>query len=96
MNKLGRGATAKIMQFVVAKKATDDSRIPSRLTDFEPLTAQQATVTREFEFKRGGAERDGMSLWNVVVKFYGYGKYVFHCHNLEHEDMAMMDNFEVV
>ncbi|MEV8442051.1 multicopper oxidase domain-containing protein, partial [Actinosynnema sp. NPDC051121] len=24
----------------------------------------------------------------------GYaGKYVFHCHNLEHEDMAMMANF---
>jgi spore coat protein A len=27
----------------------------------------------------------------------GYrGKYVFHCHNLEHEDMMMMANFEVV
>ena len=24
------------------------------------------------------------------------GRYVFHCHNLEHEDMAMMANFEVV
>ena len=29
--------------------------------------------------------------------FEGYrGKYVFHCHNLEHEDMMMMANFEVV
>lgn len=27
----------------------------------------------------------------------GYkGRYGFHCHNLEHEDMAMMANFEVV
>ncbi|MBO0810549.1 MAG: multicopper oxidase family protein [Microlunatus sp.] len=34
---------------------------------------------------------------DVLIKFEGYrGKYVFHCHNLEHEDMAMMDNFEVV
>jgi spore coat protein A len=34
---------------------------------------------------------------NVLVKFSGYrGRYVFHCHNLEHEDMAMMANFEVV
>ena len=24
------------------------------------------------------------------------GRYVFHCHNLEHEDMMMMANFEVV
>ena len=33
----------------------------------------------------------------VLVRFDGYrGKYVFHCHNLEHEDMMMMANFEVV
>jgi spore coat protein A len=33
----------------------------------------------------------------IVVRFEGYrGRYVFHCHNLEHEDMAMMGNFEVV
>ena len=34
---------------------------------------------------------------SVLAKFEGYrGRYVFHCHNLEHEDMAMMGNFEVV
>jgi spore coat protein A len=34
---------------------------------------------------------------NIIVPFSGYrGRYVFHCHNLEHEDMAMMGNFEVV
>ncbi len=33
----------------------------------------------------------------LLVKFDGFrGKYVFHCHNLEHEDMMMMANFEVV
>jgi spore coat protein A, manganese oxidase len=33
----------------------------------------------------------------VISRFDGYrGKYVFHCHNLEHEDMMMMANFEVV
>jgi spore coat protein A len=31
----------------------------------------------------------------IAIKFDGFaGKYVFHCHNLEHEDMAMMANFE--
>lgn len=34
---------------------------------------------------------------SILVRFEGYrGRYVFHCHNLEHEDMRMMANFEVV
>lgn len=41
-------------------------------------------------FMRGGNVR-------IIARFSGYrGKYVFHCHNLEHEDMMMMENFEVV
>lgn len=33
----------------------------------------------------------------LLIRFDGYrGKYVVHCHNLEHEDMMMMANFEVV
>ncbi|MFG2296054.1 multicopper oxidase family protein [Streptomyces sp. NPDC048603] len=33
----------------------------------------------------------------VLARFDGYrGRYMMHCHNLEHEDMAMMANFRVV
>ena len=33
----------------------------------------------------------------VLVKFTGFkGRYMLHCHTLEHEDMAMMANFTVV
>jgi FtsP/CotA-like multicopper oxidase with cupredoxin domain len=33
----------------------------------------------------------------VLVKFTGFkGRYMLHCHNLEHEDMAMMVNFRTV
>ncbi|MFF3438618.1 multicopper oxidase family protein [Streptosporangium sp. NPDC002721] len=33
----------------------------------------------------------------VLVRFEGFrGRYMMHCHNLEHEDMAMMADFEVV
>lgn len=33
----------------------------------------------------------------IITRFDGYrGRYVFHCHNLEHEDMMMMGNFDVV
>jgi spore coat protein A, manganese oxidase len=32
----------------------------------------------------------------VLARFDGYrGRYMMHCHNLEHEDMAMMANFDV-
>jgi len=33
----------------------------------------------------------------VLIRFDAYrGKYLIHCHKLEHEDMGMMSNFEVV
>ncbi|MFI7700266.1 multicopper oxidase family protein [Nonomuraea sp. NPDC049480] len=34
---------------------------------------------------------------DVLARFTGYpGRYMLHCHNLEHEDMAMMADFDVV
>jgi FtsP/CotA-like multicopper oxidase with cupredoxin domain len=34
---------------------------------------------------------------DLAVRYAGYrGKYLMHCHNLEHEDMLMMVNVEVV
>jgi blue copper oxidase len=33
----------------------------------------------------------------VLIRFDSYkGQYVMHCHKLEHEDMGMMSNFEVI
>jgi len=38
-----------------------------------------------------------MGTASIIAKFSDYtGKYVMHCHNLEHEDMAMMARFDVV
>ncbi len=40
----------------------------------------------------GGDEKDV----KLLIKFAHYtGRYAFHCHNLEHEDMRMMGQFEV-
>jgi len=40
---------------------------------------------------------DSGMVTSVIVKFEGYtGKYVWHCHMLEHEDNEMMRPFEVV
>ncbi|MGR6922218.1 multicopper oxidase family protein [[Actinomadura] parvosata] len=34
---------------------------------------------------------------DVLARFDGYrGRYLLHCHNLEHEDMAMMADFDVI
>ncbi|MEU9024004.1 multicopper oxidase family protein [Actinomadura sp. NPDC048394] len=33
----------------------------------------------------------------IITRFDGYrGRYLFHCHNAEHEDMGMMANIEVI
>ncbi|MEV3982350.1 multicopper oxidase family protein [Nonomuraea sp. NPDC049758] len=40
--------------------------------------------------------RPGESV-EIITRFDGYrGRYLFHCHNAEHEDMAMMANLQVV
>jgi spore coat protein A, manganese oxidase len=163
-NLAGSDTTGDVMQFRVGGDEPDDTRIPTRLVEYERLDPQNAVRTRTFSFTN--AEYNGESRWlvngqpfdpqrmdahpalgsteiwylktdvshpihlhlapfqvlsqggrprstdagwkdtldlgagrvaRVIVRFDGYkGRYVFHCHNLEHEDMAMMANFEVV
>ncbi|MGA8114737.1 MAG: multicopper oxidase domain-containing protein [Actinocatenispora sp.] len=164
-NRLGSGRTARVMRFRVTRRASDDSRVPARLCDFETLSAGRAVTTRRFDFRLTSG--DGGKRWTVngqvfdpstylarprlgtverwvfssdfhhpvhthlahfqvvsrdnrppsaadagwkdvvdlrpyevvevLVRFTGFrGRYMLHCHNLEHEDMAMMGNFQVV
>jgi FtsP/CotA-like multicopper oxidase with cupredoxin domain len=38
----------------------------------------------------------GEEMVRVIVRFDAYeGMFLFHCHNLEHEDEGMMINFEI-
>jgi spore coat protein A len=38
-----------------------------------------------------------MTVTRIIVKFEGFaGRYVWHCHMLEHEDNEMMRPFEVL
>jgi FtsP/CotA-like multicopper oxidase with cupredoxin domain len=63
----------------------------------------RAVVTRDFLFqndagrigwKISGQPYDPAQFAEIVVRFTDYaGRFVFHCHNLEHEDMAMMADF---
>jgi hypothetical protein len=50
------------------------------------------SVTNRREFLRKSVATAGL-----IAKFDGYaGRYVFHCHMLEHEDNDMMRPYEVV
>jgi len=162
VNKIGNDTTGHVMRFDVVRKAADDSSVPARLVEREPLSAP-SSVTRTIKFSRSGPKLETWSIngngfdpnridakvslgsterwliksnahhpvhihlghfqvlsrngkdprpsdagWKdtvdvlpeeeveIGIRFAGYrGRYVFHCHNLEHEDMAMMANLEV-
>ncbi|MGP3967378.1 multicopper oxidase family protein [Streptomyces sp. 6N223] len=165
VNGLGSGGTGQVMRFRVVRPARDDSRIPDRLAEFEPLTPPAGARMRTFRFTRGavgdhrgwtingtsftpgGSLADSplgeVEIWRLVtdvhhpvhvhldpfqvlrrngrepsdydggwkdtvdirpaevvdiaVRFTDYaGRFVMHCHNLEHEDMAMMGTVRTV
>jgi spore coat protein A len=161
VNRFGSGATAVVLRFRVTRRATDDTRIPAKLAEIEPLDPARAVTTRTMLFSDHGGTmgwqingqpfsptyananpRLGTTeVWRlisdfhhpihlhlvhfqvlsrglngpgeydagrkdtidlrpaeeaaIIARFDDYaGRFVFHCHNLEHEDMAMMGNFE--
>jgi FtsP/CotA-like multicopper oxidase with cupredoxin domain len=165
VNGLDAGRAGKVMRFRVVRKAADDSRVPERLAELEPLVPPPGAPRRVFRFTRGGVgghrgwaingtsfdpntsladirlgetevwrfvtdvhhpvhvhldafqvlRRDGREprdydagwkdtvdvrpaeVVDVAVRFSDHaGRFVFHCHNLEHEDMAMMGTIRTV
>jgi spore coat protein A len=165
VNGLDTGRAGQVMRFRVVRKAADDSRLPDRLAEIEPLVPPTGAPQRIFRFTRGevgdhkGWTINGTSfdpntsladiplgeteVWrfvtdvhhpvhvhlnafqvlrrgsegpsrydggwkdtvdvrpaevvDVAVRFADHpGRFVFHCHNLEHEDMAMMATIRTV
>jgi spore coat protein A len=175
-NRADQGPMGEVMRFDVVRAARDDSSVPAKLADVEPLRPEQAVRERTFVFAGsftrahglfppmawtingkefdpsrvdaaprlgdveiwrlvnhnfgplGGdhpvhvhlvnfqiLERDGRKPgiyergWKdtvflkkgeearVIMRFAGYkGKYMLHCHNLQHEDCAMMTTYQTV
>ncbi|HVL85797.1 MAG TPA: multicopper oxidase domain-containing protein [Pseudonocardia sp.] len=162
---LGRGSTADVLRLRVVRRSRDDSAIPARLAEVEPLVPAPGASVRTFRFTRGAVgDHHGWTIngrafdpessladvalgetevwrfvtdvhhpvhvhldpfqvlrrrggppgpfdagWkdtvdlrpsevvDVAVRFTRYrGRYVLHCHNLEHEDMAMMATVRTV
>ncbi|MFG2004053.1 multicopper oxidase domain-containing protein [Spirillospora sp. NPDC048911] len=166
VNRLGSGRTRDVMAFRVARKATDDSRVPRVLSNDLPAWRRSDAVrVREFSFRAGRMRGDhgwlidglpfdparsdvttrlgDIEVWRlvadvhhpvhlhlagfrvlsrggrpplphdaglkdtvslrpgesaeIITRFDGYrGRYLFHCHNAEHEDMGMMANLEII
>ncbi|HYH30212.1 MAG TPA: multicopper oxidase domain-containing protein [Pseudonocardia sp.] len=165
VNGLDVGRAVDVMRFRVVRTAPDDSRVPDRLAEVEPLAPPPDATLRTFRFARGGVgDHTGWTIngrsfdpnaaiadiplgetevwrfvtdvhhpvhvhldpfqvlgrgafppspydggWkdtvdvrpaevvDVAVRFTDHaGKFVFHCHNLEHEDMAMMATIRTV
>jgi FtsP/CotA-like multicopper oxidase with cupredoxin domain len=66
------------------------------LASFQVLSVDGQRPAGPPEWKDTVELRDSQTV-EIITRFTGYrGRYVFHCHNLEHEDMAMMANFEVI
>ncbi|GGU21244.1 multicopper oxidase family protein [Nocardioides albus] len=164
-NALGTGRTAQVMRFRIARRATDDVRVPERLADVPEPEKPDGAVVRRWHFRQAkvhGRKGWGINgkpfdpavpqaqvplgsteIWEfftdahhpvhvhlspfqvlrrgnrgpgpmdhgwkdtvdvrpyeavrVRVRFEKYaGRFLIHCHNLEHEDMAMMAGFETV
>ncbi|GAA3108157.1 multicopper oxidase family protein [Streptosporangium carneum] len=66
------------------------------LAHFQVLSVNGERQAGPPEWKDTVELRDAQTV-EIITRFTGYrGRYVMHCHNLEHEDMAMMADFEVV
>ncbi|MER7505028.1 multicopper oxidase domain-containing protein [Nonomuraea pusilla] len=66
------------------------------LSPFQVLSVNGERVEGPPEWKDTVELREAQTV-EIVTRFTDYrGRYVLHCHNLEHEDMAMMAGFEVV
>ena len=77
----------------VADLAPPDPPPPGRTSTCSPAAAATAPARRRLEGHRRPAPGEAAE---CIARFDGYrGRYVFHCHNPEHEDMGMMANFEV-
>ncbi|HEX6232734.1 MAG TPA: multicopper oxidase domain-containing protein [Jiangellaceae bacterium] len=97
-NRLDSGPVGDVMRFRVARNGTDDSAVPARLTDVEVLSRRNGKAPAPMDAGwKDTVDLHPYEVVEVLVKFSGFaGRYVMHCHNLEHEDMAMMANFDVV
>ncbi len=66
-------------------------RVLKRNGKLPPLGERDGNARKDTVLLRGGEDAD------VFLRFRDFtGPFVFHCHNIEHEDMSMMARFNVI
>jgi FtsP/CotA-like multicopper oxidase with cupredoxin domain len=89
----GCGCRRRLLPFAVRLPTLD---LDQRLMHLSP-EARTKTIHGPGDYDHG--PKDTIDLRpaeqaEIIVRFDDYaGRYVLHCHNLEHEDMAMMATF---
>ncbi|MFI6788120.1 multicopper oxidase domain-containing protein [Nonomuraea sp. NPDC050383] len=90
-------ARPKLGQSEIWRLTSDVSHpVHLHLSPFQVLSAGGERPAGPPEWKDTVELREAQTV-EIITRFTGYrGRYVLHCHNLEHEDMAMMSTFEVI
>ncbi len=69
--------------------------IHTHLEGFQIQTINGEPPERERQFNSDTVQLEGGDLAEVLIKFRTFtGPFVFHCHNIEHEDMRMMSTHD--
>jgi spore coat protein A, manganese oxidase len=77
-------------------RGNTDHPIHLHLAHFQILSRNGRRPARRDAGWKDTVNLDAGEEVRVIARFSGYrGRYVLHCHNLEHEDMAMMANVDV-
>ena len=75
-NQFGDGPTSKIMRIHVTGKATDDSTVPARLVEFEPLTRgrpRPPDISHSTSAAMAGPSTDGRSIRTATTPSRDWG-----------------------
>ncbi|GAA2794947.1 multicopper oxidase domain-containing protein [Kribbella solani] len=92
-------AQVKLDQYEIWTFVTDVHHpVHVHLAPFQVLTRGGRSKLSEFDHGwKDTVDIRPAEVVEVLVKFTAHkGKYLIHCHNLEHEDMAMMAGFETI
>jgi spore coat protein A len=92
-------AQVKLDQYEIWTFVTDVHHpVHVHLAPFQVLTRGGKTKVAEYDHGwKDTVDIRPAEVVEVLVKFTAHkGKYLIHCHNLEHEDMAMMAAFETI
>ena len=85
-----------LVQFQILHRQGFDLGAYRASGNIKPVGLHRPPLSNEWGWKDTAVVNPG-DILTIIARFEGYtGRYVFHCHMLEHEDNDMMRPFEVI